>query len=157
MKITIQKNIKKFKENYDIIRALTPNVQNGVQQSKVQNQVIFIIALSTKTLIEFVNLWPLEQWFFSLAGLILLYWLTTKIYNKRLKKKYNTELSNSFRAYMILSDLLINLALGLYYLSYRNTALGQLMISCPIAVSPLIFIVELMFVIFWYEVYSKNK
>jgi uncharacterized membrane protein len=123
----------------------------------MQKQGMPVIAFTTKTLVEFFQLWPLEQWVFSLIGLVLLYWATTKAYNKRLKRKYNTELTIQVRVYMIVSDLVINLALGLYYLNYRETTLGQLMVSCPIAVSPLIFIVELILVIMWYEIYKKNK
>lgn len=48
---------------------------------------------------------------------------------------------------MIFSDLVVNLILGLYYLGYRETIMGQLMLKCPIAVSPVIFVIELIVVI----------
>lgn len=158
LKTIISKKKKKYiRKDLTNIYSINSTVQTGSGLQLVQKQGMPVIAFTTKTLIEFFQLWPLEQWVYSLIGLVLLYWATTKIYNKRLKRKYNTELTVYFRVYMIVSDLLINLALGLYYLSYRETTLGQLMVSCPIAVSPLIFIVELILVIFWYEIYKKNK
>lgn len=75
-----------------------------------------------------------------------MYWITTGLYNKRLLN-YNLEMSSQFRFWMILSDLLLNLGLGLYYLGYRETLMGQLMLKCPIAVSPVIFILELILLI----------
>jgi hypothetical protein len=58
---------------------------------------------------------------------------------------------------MIFSDLLLNLVLGLYYLGYRETIMGQLMLKCPIAVSPVIFVIELLVIILIkeYEIYNN--
>ena len=97
-------------------------------------------------LIEFFKIWPIEQWIYSLLGLVAMYWIATGIYNKRLSRS-DLEMSFQFRFWMIMSDLLVNLALGLYYLGYRETIMGQLMLKCPIAVSPVIFIVELLLVV----------
>lgn len=121
------------------------------------NKLIFCVSLPNSKLIEFFQIWPLNQWISSLIGLVALYVFTTYIYNKRLVS-YNNEMSVSFRFWMIVSDLAINLALGIYYLDYRETIMGQLMLKCPIAVSPVIFLVELLLVILIkeYEIYNKN-
>jgi hypothetical protein len=37
---------------------------------------------------------------------------------------------------------MINLALGVYYMGARDTFMGEIMLRCPIAISPLIFAVE---------------
>jgi len=44
---------------------------------------------------------------------------------------------------LIFLDLGVNFALGIYYMAYRDTLLGQIMLTCPIAISPGIFIIEL--------------
>lgn len=43
---------------------------------------------------------------------------------------------------MIFIDLMINLALGIYYMGARDTFMGEIMLRCPIAISPLIFLIE---------------
>ena len=53
-------------------------------------------------------------------------------------------------------DLLLNLALGLYYMHYRDTLMGIIMLRCPIAISPLIFVIEMVFV-YMYYLYGKKK
>ena len=122
----------------------------------INNKINFIILCSVdRRLLEFFKIWPIEQWVSSLVGLVLIYWLATGIYNKRLSK-FDLEMSFRFRFWMIMSDLLVNLALGLYYLGYRETIMGQLMLKCPIAVSPIIFVVELIFVIIIKE-YEHTK
>lgn len=117
-----------------------------------------MIVFTQDKLIKFFNIWPLEQWVSSLIGLVLLYYFATYLYNQRLLK-YNLEMSFSFRFWMIFSDLLINLGVGLYYLEYRDTIMGMLMVKCPIAISPFIFVIELLVVILIkeYEIYNQNR
>lgn len=93
-------------------------------------------------LTEFYHLWPLQQWVSSLVGLIALYWATGYFYNRWLSDKGGW-LSWERRIWLIAYDFLINLSLGLYYMNYRETVLGAMMLKCPIAISPLIFILEL--------------
>lgn len=112
----------------------------------ILNGVPFIRLLFSIRLIEFFQIWPLQQWITSLVGLVVMYWLATEVYNKRLVK-VDLGMSIQFRFWMILSDLLLNLVLGLYYLGYRETVMGQLMLKCPIAVSPVIFVIELILLI----------
>lgn len=121
-------------------------------------QSVLFISLPMEKLLDFFKIWPIEQWISSLVGLVLMYWLTTHLYNKRLVN-YNNEMSVMFRVWMILSDLLLNLGVGLYYLDYRETMMGMLMIKCPIAISPGIFVIELLIVIIVkeYEIFKSNK
>lgn len=104
----------------------------------------------TALITEFYHLWPLHQWISSLAGLILLYWVTGYYYNKWLSDKGGW-LDWNTRIWLIISDLTINLVLGLYYLNHRETAMGTMMLKCPIAISPLIFILELICFYMYYR------
>lgn len=109
----------------------------------------------TTQLSDFYHLWPLHQWISSLAGLILLYWITGYYYNKWLSDKGGW-LDWKMRIWLIISDLTINLILGIYYMNYRETALGGLMLQCPIAISPLIFIIELACFYIYYR-FGKDR
>lgn len=137
----LKKQIKNYK-GCDYCRIVPTYGHTWVQT----NCVVLFVFLSNIRLWEFFQIWPLSQWISSLVGLVLMYWITTGLYNKRLLN-YNLEMSSQFRFWMILSDLLLNLGLGLYYLGYRETLMGQLMLKCPIAVSPVIFILELILLI----------
>ena len=55
MKLQVQTNLKNIKKKHNTI-GKTTNVQTGAQPSFAQNSAAFIIAFSTKTLIEFFNL-----------------------------------------------------------------------------------------------------
>lgn len=151
--------IKKIKIKMIGIKAMKPDTL-GTNVEPINNPYHNILPLNLINirLLEFFNIWPIEQWISSLFGLVLMYWVATGFYNKRLKN-YKLEMSFKFRFWMILSDLLINLGLGLYYLGYRETIMGQLMLKCPIAVSPVIFVVELLVVILIkeYEIYESKK
>jgi len=46
--------------------------------------------------------------------------------------------------------------LGLYYLNHRETAMGAMMLKCPIAISPVIFILELICVYMYYR-FGKSQ
>lgn len=109
----------------------------------------------TTLLNEFYNLWPLHQWISSLAGLIALYWVTGYYYNKWLSDKGGW-LDWKMRIWLIISDLTINLMLGIYYMNHRETAMGVVMLKCPIAISPLIFILELVCFYIYYR-FGKNR
>ena len=106
----------------------------------------------------FVGIWPLRLWITSLTGLILLYWVTGHYYNKWLSP-WGGWLDFSIRVWLICGDLGINLGIGMYCMEHRDTLLGTFMLQCPIAISPLIFILELMCV-YAYQRYlwsSKSK
>jgi hypothetical protein len=47
------------------------------------------------------------------------------------------------RIWLIIFDISINLALGIYYMNHRETILGGIMVRCPVAISPGIFAIEL--------------
>jgi hypothetical protein len=114
----------------------------------------------TKKLIEFYNLWPFEQWAWSLVSLIVLYWITGHFYgiwlHDTLRRWSNRwiYISLYMRTSLILVDLAINLSLGLHYMQHRDTIMGQIMIKCPIAVSPVIFALELLYVTLYFFYYK---
>jgi hypothetical protein len=61
------------------------------------------------------------------------------------------------RVGLIISDLSLNLGLGMYYMDHRDTFMGQFMLKCPVAISPFIFLLELLCVYLYYRYGSKNK
>ena len=105
---------------------------------------------------EFFSIWPLFQWITSLIGLIVLYWITGYYYNKWLASSGGW-LDVKTRCWLIATDLSINLILGLYYMNYRQTTMGIIMMKCPIAISPLIFCLELLCVYWYYAQKKKQK
>ena len=106
--------------------------------------------------LDFFHIWPASQWFFSIISLIGLYWLTGHYYNKWLVH-HGGWLDFKTRVWLILIDLTINLALGLYYMQYRETLMGMIMLRCPIAISPLIFLMEMICVYIYLNIYLKKK
>jgi hypothetical protein len=107
-------------------------------------------------LIQFYNIWPLTQWVSSLVTLILLYWLTGYYYNKWLSEKGGW-LSWKTRSYMIVLDFITNLLLGFYYMGHRDTLMGHFMVTCPIAISPVIFLIELICVYVYHRWSYQGK
>ena len=102
-------------------------------------------------LMEFYHIWPPMQWITSLIGLFILYGITGYFYNKWLSRTIRGHwLSIWARVWLIVWDLLLNLGLGLYYMDYRDTILGHIMMKCPIAISPVIFVMELLCVSGYY-------
>lgn len=93
--------------------------------------------------IAFVTLWPPTQWITSLFVLIFLYWKAGTWYNQYLADKGGW-LTTKSRIALISADLIINIALGMYYMQYRESIMGQIMLRCPIAISPVIFLLELL-------------
>ena len=45
--------------------------------------------------------------------------------------------------YLISFDLIANFTLGIYCMYDRFTDLGQFMVQCPVAISPFIFVAEI--------------
>jgi hypothetical protein len=43
---------------------------------------------------------------------------------------------------LLITDIEINVALGLYFLDHTDTVLGSLMMRCPVAISPVIMLIE---------------
>ena len=123
---------------------------------KYQSNLIICIGMPTNKLIEFFSLWPAQQWISSLLGLVLLYVFTTWCYNKRLRR-YDLQMTFAFQFWMICTDLILNLIIGLYYMQHRNTVLGALTVTCPISLSPAIFVIELIILIIIKEYQIKNE
>jgi len=106
-------------------------------------------------LIDFYHIWPWHQWLTSLVSLILLYWITGHFYNKWLSDRGGW-LTFKMRVWLIISDLTLNLALGIYYMHYRETLMGAIMLTCPIAISPVIFLLEMFCVYIYYRFWKKK-
>jgi hypothetical protein len=106
--------------------------------------------------VTFINIWPISQWVFSLITLVIMYWLIGLWYNQRLKKQGGW-ISWQARLIMIFLDLTINLVLGIYYMSARETFMGQIMLRCPIAISPLIFLIEFLVFVWYYKKTNNIK
>ena len=61
------------------------------------------------------------------------------------------------RIVMIAFDLLVNFSLGIYYMNYRDTFIGELMVKCPIFFSPLFWCVELICFYVYYKYIDSKK
>jgi len=109
-----------------------------------------------KKFIDFINIWPFTQWVFSLLTLILMYWLIGSWYNKKLLSQGGW-ISWKIRIIMIIIDLMLNLVVGIYFMGARDTLMGELMVRCPIAISPIIFVIEFIIFIWYYKKYVLKK
>ena len=101
-------------------------------------------------LLKYFQIWPVFQWVSSLSTLILIYWLSGYYYNKYLSQKGGW-MDTKTRIFMIILDLLLNFSLGIYYMSYRDTFIGAVMLKCPVFCSPIFWFIELI----CFYLYSK--
>lgn len=106
--------------------------------------------------IDYFSIWPLFQWVTSLLTLILMYWASGYFYNKYLAEEGGW-MDAKARIIMILVDLILNFALGIYYMNYRDTFIGALMVQCPIFCSPLFWLVELLCFFLYTRFFLKNS
>ena len=109
-------------------------------------------------IVKFYKLWPPFQWATSLLTLILIYWATGYYYNKFLSQRSGW-MGVKARISMISLDLLLNFILGIYYMNYRETFIGTLMIQCPVFCSPIFWLLELIcfYIYYKYEWIFKKK
>ena len=128
------------------------------------NNLIYHTNVSKSTMsfndlmIKYFTIWSFDQWLYSLISLLIIYFVAGKLFNKYCSKKINWKnLSTTTILLLIGFDLVLNFAIGIYYMSYRETALGQLMLSCPIAVSPFIFAIELGLIFIIYILKQRVK
>jgi len=156
----------KWQEFFGFVKRFTKNLLSGlnflntcIRKSTFQSFYVIYAASPSKNLTarlaEFYQLWPLHQWISSLVGLIVLYWITGYFYNKWLSH-HGGWLNWERRIWLIIFDFSINLILGIYYMNYRETVLGAIMLKCPIAISPLIFILELVCFYMYSRFVKKN-
>jgi len=106
-------------------------------------------------LVSYYQIWPPFQWITSLLTLILVYWVSGYFYNKYLSKKGGW-MDARTRIVMIIIDLFLNFSLGIYYMNYRDTFIGALMVQCPVFCSPVFWLVELI-CFYFYSRYSKKE
>lgn len=126
--------------------------------TSINNSALTVLFISdfSERFIRFVKIWPAQQWILSLLGLVIMYWLIGSWYNKRLKKQGGW-ISTQARCVMIIVDIMINIALGMLVMDSPETVLGMLMLRCPIAVSPGIFLLEYLTFIIYYKVFVLPK
>ena len=123
--------------------------------------ILFYSSSSDKNLKElfmkYYQIWPPFQWITSLLTLVLIYWISGYFYNKFLSNKGGW-MDAKARIIMITVDLLLNFSLGIYYMNYRETLMGALMMKCPVFISPLFWCVELIcFYIYYRYIYVKGS
>ena len=106
-----------------------------------------------ESIIKFYNIWPPFQWATSILTLVFMYWVSGYFYNKFLSQKGGW-MSSKTRISMIILDLLLNFSLGIYYMNYRDTFIGTLLIQCPVFCSPLFWVMELVFFYIYYRYIS---
>jgi len=142
-------------QNSLLARKVLPCQKQKQPAVPISYSSLFWVLVSKEQLVDFYQLWSLSQWVSSLSSLILFYWITGHYYNKWLSEKGGW-LTIKTRVWLIFFDLALNLALGLYYMNYRETLMGSIMVRCPIAISPLIFFLELVCVYLYYR-YTKKQ
>ena len=154
MKITLRKKkikfkyrVTKFLKNMPITLLLIFNVNSNNNTSSI-----------LESLIKYFQIWPLFQWTTSILTLVLIYWVSGYYYNKFLSQKGGW-MDAKTRIIMITIDLILNFSLGIYYMNYRDTLIGTLMIKCPVFCSPLFWLVELIcfYIYYRYTFYAKTK
>ena len=131
-------------------------------------QCLFILKISSDKnsvwdllwdlLVKYYQIWPPFQWATSLVSLVLIYWISGYFYNKFLSKKGGW-MDTKTRVWMIILDLFLNFSLGIYYMNFRETFMGQLMLKCPVFFSPFFWLIELIFFYVYYRYinFSKNQ
>ena len=107
-------------------------------------------------LIKYYEIWPPFQWVTSLLTLVLIYWVSGYFYNKFLSNKGGW-MDAKTRVVMIIIDLILNFCLGIYYMNYRDTFIGALMVQCPVFCSPLFWLIELICFYTYYKYISFVK
>ena len=107
---------------------------------------------------QYFQIWPAFQWVTSLLTLVLIYWVSGYFYNKFLSQKGGW-MDTKTRIVMIFVDLILNFSLGIYYMHYRNTFIGALMVQCPVFLSPFFWLVEVIcfYIYYKYQFYLKKK
>lgn len=151
---------KKFRKKKHKMKKKT-NRKNLINVKKVLvSNIIFSvfpgISFIWDLLVKFCSIWSPFQWITSLLTLILMYWMSGYYYNKFLSKKGGWMYTKT-RIYMIMVDLLLNFSLGIYYMNYRDTFIGTLMVKCPVFCSPIFWCIELIFFYIYCRYISAKK
>ena len=125
---------------------------------KIKYAVIWLIPENNslwELIYKFYKIWPHFQWGTSLLTLVLIYWVSGYYYNKFLSKKGGW-MDTKTRIFMICLDLTFNFLLGIYYMNYRDTFLGALMVQCPVFLSPVFWLLELICFYIYYRWIAKS-
>ena len=109
-----------------------------------------------KLLTDYFTIWPVFQWITSLLTLVLTYWASGYLYNRFLSEKGGW-MDAKTRVIMIVVDLILNFSLGIYYMQYRDTFMGALMVHCPVFFSPVFWLIELICFYIYTRFFLKNQ
>ena len=137
-------------------------LQNKLTKKNINFQWIFILSACPDKnsiwdlLLKYYQIWPLFQWTTSLLTLILIYWISGYFYNKFLSQKGGW-MDTKTRVFMIVIDLILNFTVGIYYMNYRDTFIGELMLQCPVFLSPLFWFIELVCFYIYYRYMLSSK
>ena len=106
----------------------------------------------------FLNTWSLQQWVLSIVGLVAFYIVVYTLINRSRWANVMGKLTRNNIIFLMLSDFAINLVIGMIcmYPTLRNTWFGSFMSQCPIAISPIIFVIEIS-AVYWASKHFLNK
>jgi len=154
MKFTLLRLEKIMIYNNNIVLVLM--LTKTSNKKKVSSHKIDSFDSFLDNFVDFLYIWSLEQWISSLITLFLLYGFIGYAYNKWLMPSGGW-ISIRARILMIVIDLLVNFMIGIYYMQYRETLIGGFLVRCPLAISPFIFFVEFVIVVWYYNTYTLPK
>jgi hypothetical protein len=119
------------------------------------NSVFLILP---RGIVDFVNLWPLQQWVSSLLFLLVLYTGVLRFLNWfKYTKKYFTVFTRKNCLLLFFLDILINIIIDVVVLHYQTPIyILNLVQMCPISLSPIIIIIEIVIFYYWTH-WNKNK
>ena len=104
--------------------------------------------------LNFVKIWPLQQWIWFLGGLIAFYIGVWKLFNYSRWIKMIGKLTRNNIIFLMFLDFAIKLVIGMVCMhpALRNTSFGVFML----AISPMIFMIEIS-LMYWSVKHFLNK
>ena len=141
------------------------NNNNNKKKKSMSNFSLFLILTSSNSSsickpiwdlsVKYFQIWPIFQWITSLLTLIIIYWVSGYFYNKFLSDNGGW-MDAKTRILMIIIDLILNFSIGIYYMNYRDTFIGTLMLKCPVFCSPIFWLFELICFYVYYRYVTKS-
>lgn len=122
-----------------------------------KSKLAMICFINMEGVTHFINLWPLEQWIYSLIALGVFYIGLIQLFrkftaNKRFKEIFTVQACCG----LYLLDIFLNIGFDIIILyGTKTSVLFKMVEACPISFSPVIIIVEGIF--FYYYCKSQRK
>lgn len=111
-------------------------------------------------IIAFLSIWSLKQWLVSLAGMGLMYYLLMLKLSQAYCNNYfkTAQVSASLVLFLIVLDFVLNMILGfsMVELGTPGSGIYELMHRCPIALSPIIYIISMVWLFRHLNTKHKN-